>query len=199
VNSQLHDNGAQQPALEGPSRRTILTGAMVGAGVLASAGFTARPAAASTGSPGSGDSERFLLTVLGTTDLHGNVYNWDYYKDIEYDDAPHNDVGLAKVATLVTAVRQERGRRRTLLIDAGDTIQGTPLAYYYAKIEPIGRRTVHPMAAAMNKIGYDAATLGNHEFNYGLDVLRTFQKQLRFPLLGANAVDDATGRPAFPP
>ena len=199
MNSQLHDDDDQQPTLGGPTRRTILTGAMVGVGVLASAGFTARPAAASPGSPGAPGSETFLLTVLGTTDLHGNVYNWDYFKDAEYDDRAHNDVGLAKISTLVTAVRRERGRRSTLLIDAGDTIQGTPLAYYYAKIEPIDRGTVHPMAAAMNLIEYDAATLGNHEFNYGLDVLRTFQKQLHFPLLGANAVDDATGKPAFPP
>ena len=45
------------------------------------------------------------LTVLGTTDLHGNVYNWDYFKNAEYDDAAHNDIGLAKVATLIKAMR----------------------------------------------------------------------------------------------
>ena len=55
------------------------------------------------------------------------------------------------------------------------------------------------MAAAMNAIGYDAAALGNHEFNYGIPLLRTFESQLDFPLLAANAVDDATGRPAFQP
>ena len=189
-----HASDAQQPERGGPSRRTVLTGAMVG--ILVGAGFTARPAAAATATPG---RPTFRLTVMGTTDLHGNAYNWDYFKDAEYDDGAHNDVGLAKIATLVTAVRHDRGARNTLMIDAGDTIQGTPLAYYYARIEPIGGHTVHPMAAAMNQIGYDAATLGNHEFNYGLDVLRTFQRQLHFPLLGANAVDDATGRPAFAP
>ena len=66
--------------------------------------------------------------------------------------------------------------------------------YYYAKIDPITEGHIHPMAAAMNAIGYDAAALGNHEFNYGLDTLRAFQRQLRFPLLGANAVDWTTGR-----
>ena len=116
-----------------------------------------------------------------TTDLHGNVMNWDYFKDAEYDDSKHEDIGLAKVSTLVRAARQQAGRHRTLLIDAGDTIQGTPLAYYYARIQPITGGHVHPMAAAMNQIGYDAAALGNHEFNYGLDVLHTFQRQLRFP------------------
>jgi 2',3'-cyclic-nucleotide 2'-phosphodiesterase / 3'-nucleotidase len=142
---------------------------------------------------------RSTLTIMGTTDLHGNVFNWDYYRDSEYDDYAHNDVGLAKVASLVRAVRSERGRSNTLLVDAGDTIQGTQLAYYYARVEPITRSRLHPMAAAMNEIGFDAAVLGNHEFNYGIPLLATFAEQLDFPLLGANALDAATGAPAFPP
>jgi len=142
----------------------------------------------------------FTLTVMGSTDLHGNLFNWDYYLNREFDDFAHNDVGLAKISTLVNDVRASVGRHRTLLLDAGDTIQGTPLAYYYAKVEPITRGVhVHPMAAAMNAIGYNAAALGNHEFNYGLQVLRTFERQLDFPLLAANALDVATGLPAFPP
>ncbi|MFD4671194.1 bifunctional metallophosphatase/5'-nucleotidase [Lentzea sp. NPDC058450] len=137
---------------------------------------------------------------MGSTDLHGNLFNWDYYLNREFDDFAHNDVGLAKISTLVNDVRSAVGRHRTLLLDAGDTIQGTPLAYYYAKVEPITRGAhVHPMAAAMNAIGYNAAALGNHEFNYGLQVLRTFERQLDFPLLAANALDVATGLPAFPP
>ncbi|GGM92185.1 multifunctional 2',3'-cyclic-nucleotide 2'-phosphodiesterase/5'-nucleotidase/3'-nucleotidase [Lentzea pudingi] len=142
----------------------------------------------------------FTLTVMGSTDLHGNLFNWDYYLNREFDDYAHNDVGLAKISTLVNDVRSAVGRHRTLLLDAGDTIQGTPLAYYYAKVEPITRGAhVHPMAAAMNAIGYNAAALGNHEFNYGLAVLRTFERQLDFPLLAANALDVGTGLPAFPP
>jgi 2',3'-cyclic-nucleotide 2'-phosphodiesterase/3'-nucleotidase len=174
-------------------RRAVLAG--TAAGVLAAAGF--RPAAARAETRGV--DKAFTLTVMGTTDLHGNVFNWDYFANKEFDDSGHNDIGLAKISSLVTAVRQERGAHRTLLLDAGDTIQGTPLAYYYAKVEPITRRRVHPMAAAMNAIGYDAAALGNHEFNYGIPLLRTFEQQLRFPLLGANAVDERTGRPAFKP
>lgn len=141
----------------------------------------------------------YELTVMGTTDLHGNVFNWDYFRNAEYDDSAHNDIGLAKISTLVDQVRADRGEESTLLIDAGDTIQGTPLAYYYAKIDPIDGDTIHPMAAAMNAIGYDAAALGNHEFNYGIPLLREFESQLDFPLLGANAVDERTGRPAFRP
>ncbi|TCO47180.1 2',3'-cyclic-nucleotide 2'-phosphodiesterase/3'-nucleotidase [Kribbella antiqua] len=150
-----------------------------------------------------GGERTVRLTVMGTTDLHGNAFNWDYFKNTQYDDAAHNDIGLAKISTLVTAVRDriaaDRHAPRPLLLDAGDTIQGTPLAYYFAKIEPITGGHLHPMAAAMNEIGYDAAALGNHEFNYGLDILRKFQRQLDFPLLGANAQDWTTCLPVFPP
>ncbi|MER5969829.1 5'-nucleotidase C-terminal domain-containing protein [Streptomyces sp. NPDC002055] len=145
--------------------------------------------------------QRYSFTVMGTTDLHGNVFNWDYFTDKEFDDKDHNDVGLAKISTLVEQVRREKGRSNTLLIDAGDTIQGTQLSYYYAKVDPItgAGGPVHPMAQAMNAIGYDAAALGNHEFNYGIPVLRKFEEQCDFPLLGANALDARTGAPAFPP
>ncbi|MBB5933565.1 2',3'-cyclic-nucleotide 2'-phosphodiesterase/3'-nucleotidase [Streptomyces zagrosensis] len=138
---------------------------------------------------------------MGTTDLHGNVFNWDYFTGAEFDDKDHNDVGLAKISTLVRQVRADRGRGNTLLIDAGDTIQGTQLSYYYAKVDPITgpRGPVHPMARAMNAIGYDAAALGNHEFDYGIPLLRKFAEQCDFPLLAANALDAKTARPAFAP
>jgi 2',3'-cyclic-nucleotide 2'-phosphodiesterase/3'-nucleotidase len=86
-----------------------------------------------------------------------------------------------------------------LLVDAGDIIQGTSLAYYFARVDPITEGAEHPMAVAMNHMRYDAAALGNHEFNYGIDVLRKFESQCRFPLLGANALDAKTLRPAFQP
>ena len=181
------------PEPPAPSRRTVLRGAAA-AGALAASGY-ATDAYAADGRRDGG----YRLTVLGTTDLHGNVLNWDYFKNAEYDDSAHNDIGLAKVSTLVSAMRGERGAASTLLIDAGDTIQGTPLAYYYAKINPITEGATHPMATAMNTIGYDAAALGNHEFNYGIPLLRKFDEQVDFPLLGANAIDSASGLPAFPP
>ncbi|MEV7479305.1 bifunctional metallophosphatase/5'-nucleotidase [Streptomyces halstedii] len=186
------------------NRRTFLgSSAAAGAGAALAGGVAAGPAvAAGAKGPGHGrPSKRYSFTVMGTTDLHGNVFNWDYFTDGEFDDAQHNDVGLAKISTLVNRVRKQRGRHNTLLIDAGDTIQGTQLSYYYAKIDPITakRGPVHPMARAMNKIGYDAAALGNHEFNYGIPVLRKFEEQCDFPLLGANALDAKTLRPAFAP
>lgn len=169
------------------TRRQLLAMSVVGGAGL----FAAEPSAAAV--------KNLRLTVLGTTDLHGNVYNWDYFKNQEYDDRYGNDIGIAKAATLIKAMRAERGPRRCIVLDAGDTIQGTPLAYYYAKIDPITGGSKHPMALAMNAIRYDAAALGNHEFNYGMDTLRAFQRQLDHPLLGANAVGWTSGKPVFPP
>jgi 2',3'-cyclic-nucleotide 2'-phosphodiesterase/3'-nucleotidase len=179
------------------TRRQMLTMAAVGGAGLFTVG-----AAGSAHAAGRGDGTNdkiFRLTVLGTTDLHGNVFNWDYFKDAEYDDRTSNDIGVAKAATLIKAVRAERGADSCITLDAGDTIQGTPLAYYYAKIDPITGGSKHPMAVAMNLVGYDAAALGNHEYNYGLDTLRTFEEQCSFPLLSANSVDWDTGQPVFRP
>ncbi|MER7475435.1 5'-nucleotidase C-terminal domain-containing protein [Micromonospora sp. NPDC000018] len=177
----------------GPSRRTVLAAAAAAASVPL---IAATPAQAA----GAARSRTWDLTILGTSDTHGNVYNWDYYKDAEYDDSKHNDVGVAKLATLVNQIRAERRGRATLVLDAGDTIQGTPLATFYAKQEPITTTgATHPMANAMNVLGYDAVTLGNHEFNYGLPLLAKWISQLGFPALAANAVNVATGKPAFLP
>ncbi|WP_433208009.1 bifunctional metallophosphatase/5'-nucleotidase [Dactylosporangium sp. CS-047395] len=171
-------------------------GVLAAAAAAAAAPFVAQSAAeAHPDQPKTWD-----LTLLGTSDTHGNVYNWDYYRDAEYDDSAHNDVGLAKVATVVNGIRAERRGKATLVLDAGDTIQGTPLSTYYAKQEPITTtHERHPMARAMNVIRYDAVTLGNHEFNYGLPLLDLWIRQLGFPALAANAVNARNGRPAFTP
>ncbi len=180
------------PSPTGPSRRQVLVAAAAAA--VAAPLVNAAPAAAT------GPKRTWDLTLLGTSDTHGNVYNWDYYRDAEYDDSRQNDVGVAKLATLINQIRDERRGKATLVLDAGDTIQGTPLATYYAKQEPItvtGEK--HPMARAMNVIEYDAVTLGNHEFNYGLPLLDKWIRQLGFPALAANAINVRTGKPAFLP
>ncbi|MFG3103093.1 bifunctional metallophosphatase/5'-nucleotidase [Streptomyces sp. NPDC048182] len=180
-------------------QRSAVTGA--GAALTGAVAAPAAEAAPASHHRHERHPKRYALTVLGTTDLHGHVFNWDYFKDAEYTDAAGNAQGLARISTLVEQVRKEKGRQNTLLLDAGDTIQGTPLTYYYAKVDPITAKggPVHPMAKAMNAIGYDAVALGNHEFNYGIETLRRFEQQCRFPLLGANAVDAKTLKPAFPP
>src|SRR5689334_25398419 len=116
---------------------TSPTGVSRRAVIAASAAAAAAPLAFSQSAQAHDKGPRtFHLTVLGTSDTHGNVYNWDYYRDAEYDDSAHNDVGVAKVASLVNQIRAA-ATGATLVIDAGDTIQGTPLATYYAKQEPI--------------------------------------------------------------
>ncbi|KAB2972227.1 twin-arginine translocation signal domain-containing protein [Streptomyces sp. SS1-1] len=183
-------------------RKFLKKSAVTGAGVAVAGAVGAPVAQAAQPAQAKGPKKkRYALTVMGTTDLHGHVFNWDYFKDAEYSDTAGNAMGLSRVSTLVNQVREEKGRGNTLLIDAGDTIQGTPLTYYYAKVDPITAKggPVHPMAAAMNGIGYDAVALGNHEFNYGIETLRRFESQCDFPLLGANAVDAKTLKPAFPP
>ncbi|MER7591680.1 5'-nucleotidase C-terminal domain-containing protein [Micromonospora sp. NPDC127501] len=177
----------------GPSRRQVLVAA-------AAAATTPLIAAAPAQAAGAARPRTWDLTLLGTSDTHGNVYNWDYYRDAEYDDSKQNDIGVAKLATLINQIRRERRGKATLVLDAGDTIQGTPLATYYAKQEPItATGEKHPMARAMNVIDYDAVTLGNHEFNYGLPLLDLWIRQLGFPALAANAVNATTGKPAFLP
>ena len=183
------------PETHAASRRAVLTGAAA----LAAAGFVAGLPGSAAAAPSGSRVPRTRLTVLGSTDLHSHALNWDYYKNVEYDDAVHNDVGVAKVATMMDAVRAERSGEHILTLDAGDTIQGTPLGYYYGVVDPISASNIHPMARAMNLMGYDAAALGNHEFNYGIPLLRTFESQVNFPLLGANAVDPATKLPVFTP
>ncbi len=136
------------------------------------------------------DTSPRTLTLLQTSDLHTNIFPWDYFSG-----TPDAKRGVAKVATLV---KQERAKNPdcTLLVDTGDTIQGTPLGTYYALVDNAPK---HPMATAMNEMGYAAMALGNHEFNFGQNVLRKFEREVNFPLLGANVRKSADGSEAFSP
>ncbi|WP_329546371.1 5'-nucleotidase C-terminal domain-containing protein [Streptomyces sp. NBC_01356] len=181
-------------------REFMQKSAVTGAAVAVAGSVAAAPAQAADRHPGK-KPRTWSFSILGTTDLHSHVFDWDYYTDAAYKDSKGNSVGVARVATLVKQQRAAKGEDHVLLVDAGDIIQGTSLAYYYARVDPITGSDApkHPMAIAMNAMRYDAAALGNHEFNYGIDVLRKFEKQCRFPLLGANALDAKTLRPAFAP
>lgn len=127
------------------------------------------------------------LVLLATTDLHANLRPYNYYLDSEADDPC-----LASVATLVDTLRVQEPN--CLLFDNGDTLQGTPLgdvAHEQDLTDP------HPMIAAMNLMGYDAATVGNHDFNYGLAFLARCIAGADFPVVVAN-VDRADGTPLLP-
>ncbi|MGQ4389446.1 bifunctional metallophosphatase/5'-nucleotidase [Streptomyces sp. SAS_270] len=186
-------------------QKSAATGAAVA--VAGAVGATPAQAATQPGTQHENHTRRprtWSFSILGTTDLHSHVFDWDYYTDAAYQDKAGNSVGVARVATLIKQQRAAKGEHRVLLVDAGDIIQGTSLAYYYAKVDPITgtdghKGPKHPMAVAMNAMKYDAAALGNHEFNYGIDTLRKFESQCHFPLLGANALDAKTLRPAFHP
>jgi len=128
------------------------------------------------------------LLVAATTDVHGHLVGWDYYSS-----RPDTARGLSRAATIVDSLRAG-APGRVVLVDAGDMLQGTPLTYVAARREHFA---VHPEFAAMNAMQYDAAAVGNHEFNYGLPFLYAAAKGARFPLLAANAYP-ASGAPPFP-
>ena len=136
----------------------------------------------------SGASSRIQITILGTTDLHGNIYPLDYYTN-----KPDNR-GLAKIATLVKRIRKENAN--ALLIDSGDTIQGTPLAYYHNKKN---NKPPDPMMLVMNSLNYDAMAVGNHEYNFGLKVLEKARSEAKFPWLSANTYNKGTEKTHYKP
>lgn len=133
-------------------------------------------------------ARRAWITILSTTDLHGNILPVDYYTN--KPDAR----GLAKAATIIRGVRRENPH--TLLVDSGDTIQGTPLAYYHSKKN---NRPPDPMMLAMSALQYDALAVGNHEYNFGLRVLEKARGEARFPWLSANTYKAGTGETFYRP
>ncbi|GEL06451.1 bifunctional 2',3'-cyclic-nucleotide 2'-phosphodiesterase/3'-nucleotidase [Rummeliibacillus sp. G93] len=123
------------------------------------------------------------LRIMETTDVHTNLLDFDYYKN---SVAPQ--LGLAKTATLVNKARKEV--KNSVLVDNGDLIQGTPLGTYKATIDPLKKNEVHPMIKAMNIMKYDMASLGNHEFNFGLNFLKEVYNDATFGFVNANVYKD---------
>lgn len=119
------------------------------------------------------------LRLLCTTDLHAHVLPYDYYTDQRSER-----VGLARTASLIRAAKKEAPN--TLVLDNGDFLQGTPLGDYVAEHAPLCGSTVHPVIDAMNAAGIEVATLGNHEFNFGIDFLKKAMAGATFPFVSAN-------------
>lgn len=126
-------------------------------------------------------SNQAHLRLMETTDLHVAVFPYDYFSD-----APNDTMGLARTASIIEQIRSEAGN--AMLMDNGDIIQGNPMGDYYAYEKGLNQGDVHPIIAAMNVLGYEAATLGNHEFNYGLDYLDRALEGAEFPFVSANLV-----------
>lgn len=132
------------------------------------------------------------LRILGTSDIHTNIMNYDYYKDTE-----SNSLGLVKTATLIKKAREEN--QNTLLFDNGDSIQGTPLGSYKQAVAVLKDGEEHPSITAMELLDYDGSTFGNHEFNYGLDYLDEVLDDADFPYVNANIKDATTGENLYTP
>jgi len=134
------------------------------------------------------DPARAHITILSTTDLHGNIY------PIDYNTNKPDARGLARVATVVKQVRKENPH--LLMLDSGDTIQGTPLTFHHAKLN---NKPADAMMTVMNAIGYDAMAVGNHEYEFGLDVLNKARGEAKFPWLSANTYKRGTSVSYFRP
>ncbi len=135
----------------------------------------------------SGKEEK-AITILETTDLHGVILPYDF---IEKKDMK---ASLAGVSTYVKKTRN--GKRPVILLDNGDNLQGQPTVYYYNFIDTV---SPHIITGALNFLGYDAGTVGNHDIEAGHSVYDRLAREYNFPLLAANAVDKATGKPYFKP
>ncbi|HEV2622479.1 MAG TPA: bifunctional 2',3'-cyclic-nucleotide 2'-phosphodiesterase/3'-nucleotidase [Frateuria sp.] len=163
------------------------------------AGSASRPTMAPEGA-------RADVAILETTDVHSNVLGYDYFKA---KDDP--SVGYERTATLIRRARAEFPN--SFLFDSGDTIQGTVLADYQALVSPVGCDQELAIYQAMDVLGYDGGTAGNHEFNYGLPFLSQVtgtpmdiggKRTPRcagphFPLVLANVFDAHSGQPVFKP
>ncbi|MGG0728925.1 bifunctional 2',3'-cyclic-nucleotide 2'-phosphodiesterase/3'-nucleotidase [Bacillus paramycoides] len=128
------------------------------------------------------------LRILETSDIHVNLMNYDYYQT-----KTDNKVGLVQTAALVNKAREEA--KNSVLFDDGDALQGTPLGDYVAnKINdpknPVDPSYVHPLYRLMNLMKYDVISLGNHEFNYGLDYLNKVISKTKFPVINSNVYKD---------
>ncbi|MBE6059161.1 MAG: bifunctional metallophosphatase/5'-nucleotidase [Clostridium sulfidigenes] len=123
------------------------------------------------------------ITILATTDIHGNILGYNYDKGESF-----NNSGMNRIYSYIKQVKSEN--LNTLVVDNGDIIQGNTLTdemYSNKKDEK------HPVISAMNFMGYDAMVLGNHEFNFGLDLIKSLEKQSNFPFLSANVAYRESG------
>ncbi|WP_374193930.1 bifunctional UDP-sugar hydrolase/5'-nucleotidase [Alkalihalobacillus sp. BA299] len=132
-------------------------------------------------------SEKVTLSILETSDVHGHIL------PINYGNNEPAILGLAKLSTLI---KQQKAKNisHTILIDNGDVIQGTPLTYYYARVNSEG---TNPVISVLNAMGYDAAVLGNHEFNYGQEILQKSIRDSQFPWISANILNKGTKEPYY--
>ncbi|MDF7672070.1 bifunctional UDP-sugar hydrolase/5'-nucleotidase [Lactobacillus sp. ESL0701] len=131
------------------------------------------------------------LVFLHSSDIHGYLLATDYQDSTNYK-APF---GLSRVASVIKAQQAKYGAENVIVTDAGDCLQGAPLASYVHAADT--KIALKEYTASYNTIGYDARVLGNHDFNYGQDYLKYYLAQNTAPMLNANILNEQTGEPAF--
>jgi len=159
------------------SRRQFLASTAAGAALTLLHPYSARAAAGQA-----------HLRLMETTDLHVHVYPYDYYSD-----KPRDTIGLARTASHIADIRAEA--TNSMLVDNGDFLQGNPMGDYIAYERGMKEGDMHPVIMAMNAVGFDASTLGNHEFNYGLDFLMKSLAGAKFPVVSANIATEKGATP----
>jgi 2',3'-cyclic-nucleotide 2'-phosphodiesterase/3'-nucleotidase/5'-nucleotidase len=127
------------------------------------------------------------LVVVATTDVHGRATGWDYVNDRPWAG------GLVRAARPIDSLRAAYPDQ-VILVDAGDLLQGDPFAAYFAQVAP---RDPNPIVDVMNQLGYDVATPGNHDFNFGVSTLRESLRRASFRVVSANIITQPSGDPMF--
>ena len=159
------------------SRRSLLAGAAATGALVMLHPFSARAQA-----------NQAHLRIMETTDLHVHVFPYDYY-----GDRPNDTMGLARTASIIDQIRAEA--TNSLLVDNGDFLQGNPMGDYIAYERGMKEGDLHPIIKAMNVLGYECSTLGNHEFNYGLDFMFNTINGAEFPIVCANLTKQLAANP----
>ena len=186
-----------------PLRSTLIRAAVPAALALALLAGCATTPQKNAGAP---DGSRARVAILETTDIHSNVLSFDYYKL-----KPDSSLGYERTATLIRQARQQYPNN--FLFDSGDTIQGSVLADYQAQVQKIDCQQELGIYQAMDAVGYDGGTAGNHEFNYGLPFLSQVTGTPmnvdgghadrcagpHFPLVLSNVLSARDGQPIFKP
>ena len=128
------------------------------------------------------------LKLIETSDVHGCYFPYDFIRNKPMKGS------LARVSSYVKEQREKY--ENVILMDNGDILQGQPVAYYYNYMDTISE---HVCAAMLNYMKYDVGTMGNHDVETGHAVYDRWVRQCHFPVLGANIVDNKTGKPYLPP
>ena len=130
------------------------------------------------------------IKIVETSDVHGSFFPYDFIT------RKPKSGSMARVNTFVEDLRKKEGKENVYLLDNGDILQGQPISYYYNYVAP---EKTNIAASVLNYMGYDAATVGNHDIETGHSVYDKWFKELRFPILGANIINTRTNKPYILP